>query len=198
MNANLNMALPFISFKAQMPPVGLKSESVKLIDALKNVQQCNPGGLLETDIFIKEVSKNSNLASKKVERFLAKGTSAIVFLTPDDNILKLTLGNHYPNNRPHENFDVPVFEKGKSGKIYYYLEEKLYQHGLSENFVKQIKDNIRSSGYRPFDIYDEDVNQIGLSKTGKLYLLDPECARYKSIFHVLLAKVKNFYKKLSI
>ena len=75
------------------------------------------------------------------------------------------------------------------------FEEKLYQHGLSDVFVKEVKKSIREKGYRTFDINDNAIHQIGLSKEGKLYLLDSECARYKTVFHALFDKIKRFVFK---
>ena len=147
-----------------------------------------------TDVFIKEVSKNDEVANKLVKKYLCKGSAALVFETPEGEILKLTLGNHFPLNRPVESFDVPVYEHKKSGKVHCYLEEKLYQHGLSDVFVDEVKNYIREKGYRTFDFYDGDINQIGLSKEGKLYLLDPECAKYKTIFHAIFDKIKQLLK----
>ena len=171
------------------------ADSSRLINVLQNLRKTNPENIKMTDIFIKEISKNSEIAEKPVAKYLCKGSSAFVFDTPDGKILKLTLGNHFPMNRPHQCFDVPVYKKGKAGKIFYYIEEKLYQHSLSEEFVLEVKDMIRKAGFRPYDIHDGDCFQIGLSKTGGLYLLDPECARYKTIFHALLDKLKRFCKK---
>lgn len=147
------------------------------------------------DVFIKAVSSSEKLANTKIKKFIMQGSRAIVFETDDNKILKLTKGNHFPLNRPAEDFDVPIYEKGKIGKIHYYLEEELYQHGLSEPFVDTIKERIKNKGYRTFDIFDGDINQIGLSKDGKLYLLDPECAKYKTIFHAIFNKVKKFILK---
>lgn len=148
------------------------------------------------DIFIKAIKKNEYLANKKVTGYVNKGSAAIVFETSDGKILKLTEGNHFPLNRPQEEFDVPIYEKGKIGNIHYYIEEKLYQHGLSTPFVEEIKERIKKRGYKTFDIYDTDTNQIGLSKEGKLYLLDPECARYKTIFHALIDKTKKIIRRI--
>lgn len=167
------------------------ADSSRLINVLQNLRKTNPENIKMTDIFIKEISKNSEIAEKPVTKYLCKGSSAFVFDTPDGKILKLTLGNHFPMNRPAESFDVPVYEHIKSGKVHCYLEEKLYQHGLSDGFVEIVKENIRKKGYRTYDIYDGDINQIGISKDGKLYLLDPECAKYKTIFHALFGKIKK-------
>ncbi len=166
-------------------------ESNTLKSTLNNIKNKNS----DIDVFIKAVSNNEKLSNIKIKNFLAQGSSAIVFETDDNKILKLTTGNHFPLNRPTEDFDVPIYEKGKIGKIHYYLEEKLYQHGLSEPFVQEIKERIKNKGYKSFDIYDGDINQIGLSKDGKLYLLDPECAKYKTIFHAIFDKIKNFILK---
>ncbi len=168
-----------------------KAESVKLLKALQILRQSYPATSDTTDIFIKEISKNKNVADKPVKKYLCKGNSALVFETPDEKILKLTLGSHFPLNRPVESFDVPLYEHTKCGKVHCYLEEKLYQHGLSDVFVEEVKHSIKKNGYRTFDIYDGDINQIGISKDGKLYLLDPECAKYKTIFHALFDKIKR-------
>ena len=149
------------------------------------------------DVFIKNVEKNDKLASMPIKKYVTSGASAIVFETNDGNILKLTNGSHFPLGRPIESFDVPIFESGKAGKIRYYVEEKLFQHGLSEGFVSKIKDMIREKGYKTSDLRDADVLQIGISKDGKLYLLDPECAKYKTIFHALYAKSKTLFKTAS-
>ena len=134
------------------------------------------------DIFLKNVSKNEELSNIKVSKYLGRGSSAVVFETSDGNILKLTETNHFPLNRPVQSFDVPIYKHGKAGKIHYYVEEKLFQHGLSEGFVSIMKDMIKAAGLRPYDLLDGDVFQLGMSKEGKLYLLDPECAKYKTIF----------------
>ncbi len=167
----------------------------KPIPLRKALQKLRQNGENFADIFIKNVSKDDSLASQNVKSYLNRGSSAIIFETPDGKILKLTDGNHFPLNRPHESFDVPVYKQGHIGNVYYYFEEKLYQHGLSEGFVGQIKENIRKKGYRTFDINNIDIHQIGLSKEGNLYLLDAECARYKTIFHALFDKMKRFILK---
>ena len=147
------------------------------------------------DIFLKNVSKNEELSNIKVSKYLGRGSSAVVFETSDGNILKLTETNHFPLNRPVQSFDVPIYKHGKAGKIHYYVEEKLFQHGLSEGFVSIMKDMIKAAGLRPYDLLDGDVFQLGMSKEGKLYLLDPECAKYKTIFHAIFYKMKRLLTK---
>jgi hypothetical protein len=148
------------------------------------------------DFFVKEVKKDEELASMQIKKYIAKGSSAVVFETPDGNILKLTEGSHFPLKRPVESFDVPIYKMGKVGGMRYYIEEKLFQHGLSEGFVMEIIDKIKERGYKPSDIRDFDIHQIGISKDGNLYLLDPECAKYKNIFSALWRKTKKFFKHL--
>lgn len=147
------------------------------------------------DIFLKNVSKNEELSNIKVSKYLGRGSSAVVFETSDGNILKLTETNHFPLNRPVQSFDVPIYKHGKAGKIHYYVEAKLFQHGLSEGFVSIMKDMIKAAGLRPYDLLDGDVFQLGMSKEGKLYLLDPECAKYKTIFHAIFDKMKRLLTK---
>ena len=173
----------------------------KLIDALKGLRQKEIavfGNINSSlDEFIENIAKNKEVSSFEVHKYINRGASAMVFETPDGDILKLTSGNHFPMNRPHESFDVPIFKKGKCGKIFYYIEEKLFQHELSEGFVEIMKDMIKSEGYKISDLLSSDMHQIGFSKTGKLYLIDPECAKYKTIFHALFDKCKRLmFKKL--
>lgn len=175
----------------------------KLVDALKRLKQrdfeTNVNHVKEEDssidIFLDNVSKNKEVSEIKVNKYLNRGSSALVFETPEGDILKLTSGNHFPMNRPHADFDVPIFKKGKCGKIFYYIEEKLYQHGITEGFVEIIKDKIKAEGYRVSDLFTYDVHQVGLSGSGKLYLLDPECAKYKTIFHAIYDKLKRMILK---
>lgn len=168
---------------------------LKLTRALRKHQkeEARFGKLNETsfDIFVKNVIKNEKLADMRVSKFVGRGASAVVFETPDGNILKLTCGNHFPLNRPVQNFDVPIYEKGKAGKVFYYIEEKLYQHNMGGGFVSEIKDRIKKEGFAPYDLSDYDDFQLGLSQEGKLYLIDPECARYKTIFHAIWDKLKR-------
>ena len=147
-------------------------------------------------VFLESVKKNEKLASKEVVSIVGQGSCAIAFLTSDEKVLKLTDGNHFPLNRPRESFDVPIYEQGKAGKIRYYLEERLMQHSLSDGFVSIMQDYIKEKGYRTYDLGDYDIHQIGLSSDGKLYLLDPECAQYKTVFHAGYKKIKNVVSKI--
>ena len=140
--------------------------------------------------FIDDLGFSGNILKRKVVKMLASGASAIVFETADGKVIKITDGNHIPFNRPLQDFDVPVFQKGKSGKTYFYIEEKLFQNNLPDFFVDIIKEMIKSAGFVPVDLYDTDVHQIGISaKNHKLYLLDAECARYKNILHAIFDKI---------
>ena len=152
----------------------------------------------DIDLYINSINKNQKLAQTKITKKIGEGSSAIAYETEDGDILKLTRERHYPLLRPHEDFDVPIKKQGKSGKIYYYFEEKLYQHNLNEGFTQQVIDMIKDKGYRVYDFDKYDTHQIGISKDGKLYLLDPECARFKTIFHALWSKLKKVIHKQNI
>ncbi len=142
------------------------------------------------DIFIKNISKNKEIASTPIVDFLGNGTSAIAFETKDGKVLKLSRREHYPLFRPIEDFDVPIFKKGKAGKIHYYFEEKLLQHGLDDGFILEMRDMIKEKGYAYADLGLSDIHQIGISERGTLHLIDPECARFKTIFHAIWKKFK--------
>lgn len=162
----------------------------------RQIIERNIGNSSQIDIFAKSVEKDSELASTPIKRYIGKGSSAIVFETKNGDILKLTNGNHFLLNRPHEDFDVPIIKSGKVGSIRYYFEEKLLQHGLSDGFVEIMRDMIIEKGYKPYDLGEGDIQQIGLSREGKLFLADSECARFKTIFHALWYHTKKFFKIL--
>lgn len=174
-------------------------KAIPLQKAIQKLQVAEEGTvpILESDdSFVKEIKKDKEISSIKVTKLIGKGSSSIAFETESGDIIKLTRGNHFPFNRPHEEFDVPVLKSGKIGKIRYYIEEKLYQHGLSDGFVAIVKAKIKEKGYKTYDFYDSDIHQIGISKDGKLYLLDPECARYKTIFHAIYSKAIKTISKI--
>ncbi|MBO6087142.1 hypothetical protein J6P92_02215 [bacterium] len=180
---------------------GSKTLTETLQDEKKSVltgsRPCGYRHILDDyDYYIQNIEKSPELAQTKIAKRISEGASAIVFETEGGDVLKLTKFRHYPFLRPQEDFDVPVKKHGKVGRIHYYIEEKLYQHNLNEGFVRIVKGMIRDKGYRVYDLSDFDTHQIGMSKDGKLYLLDPECARFKTIFHALYNKTKRLFKML--
>ncbi len=178
-------------------PVTLKKA---LID-IRNRDELNEGVLAEKDTierFIRDLQANKRIKKilqRKVIKLAGYGSSAAAFETADGKIIKITDGNHIPMNRPLSCFDVPVFKQGKSGRTHFYLEEKLYQHQMPQYWVDTVRDMIKNQGFKPFDLYDCDTHQIGISAKGRIYLLDPECARYKTIFHAIFDKAKRFILK---
>ncbi|MBR1424672.1 hypothetical protein IJ579_03825 [bacterium] len=152
----------------------------------------------DIDVFVENVAKNKEIASIPIKRYVGRGVCAIVFETADGDILKLTEGSHFPLGRPHECFDVPIFRKGKAGKVTYYFEEKLMQHDLNKYFVLKVKEMIAKCGYKASDLGEYDIHQIGISDDGKLYLIDPECAKFKTVFHALWCKIKSLKNYLKI
>ncbi len=180
-------------------PVSLKQALCNVRDD-KNINEGIIGDKNVINRFITDLQNSKQtqkILRRKVVKLAGYGSSAAVFETADGKIIKLTDGNHIPLNRPRAFFDVPVFKKGKSGKTHFYLEEKLYQHAMPAFWVDVVRDMIKQSDYKIFDLYEYDTHQIGISKEGKLYLLDAECAKYKTIFHALLDKAKrNILKRL--
>jgi hypothetical protein len=88
---------------------------ITLREALTQRRQIEEGRVLIGDeniydVFLKNVEKNDELASMPIKKFVAKGSSAVVFETLDGNILKLTEGNHFPLKRPVEDFDVTIYK----------------------------------------------------------------------------------------
>lgn len=140
--------------------------------------------------FLKDL-QGSDVLDTNVKRIIGSGSVAIAFETDDGKVLKITDGNQFRMNRPVEDFDAPIYKKGKCGRTYYYLEEKCSSRGLTMEFVQMIREKIKEKGYRIYDLDEFDVHQIGLSKEGKLYLLDHECAKYKTVFHKIFDVLKR-------
>ena len=178
-------------------PVSLKRALINVRDD----QNINEGIIADKNVInrfitdLQDSKKTKKILNRKIIKLVGYGSCAAAFETADGKIIKITDGNHIPMNRSLEFFDVPVFKKGKSGKTHFYVEEKLYQHAMPEYWVGVIKDAIRRSGYRTSDLYEHDMHQIGISKKGRLYLLDAECARYKTIFHAMFDKIKRYLMK---
>ena len=144
--------------------------------------------------FLNDLEKKKELLETKIVNVSGYGTRAIAFETKDGDILKITRKNHFPKNRPQEHFDVPIFIKGHKGKTYYYLEEKLSQKSLPDNAAEYIQKQIESLGYKTFDFSAKSNFQIGKDVCGKLYLLDPECARSKNVFHTIFRRILKLIK----
>lgn len=137
--------------------------------------------------------ENSPVKDIKVTQMIGHGSSAMAFETEDGKILKLTEENHFPLNRPVEDFDAAVYEKGKVKNVYYYLVEKCYPCESGSGFVDIMRHTIKQKGYRPYDLGSYDDFQIGFNAKGELKLLDPECAQYKTPFHKLAQVIKQLF-----
>lgn len=176
-------------------PVKLKKALYDVISQ-KELKEGIVGEKVTIQRFLKDLQEKQvqKILERKVVSLRGYGSSAVAFETADGKIIKLTDGNHFPLNRPHAIFDVPVFKRGNSGRTYFYIEEKLYQHNMPVYWVDTVKDMIKSDGYRAVDIYDCDTHQIGVSKNGRVYLVDPECARYKTPVHAVVDKAQRALK----
>ena len=177
-------------------PVTLK----KALYDIKQSSQIDEGVAGDKPIvqrFIDDLNISGKILNKKIVKMLGSGSSAIAFETPDGKVIKITDGRHVPFDRPMEAFDVPVFKKGKCGKTHFYIEEKLLQHNMPDYLVEIVRNKIILSGYRTYDLYRYDLHQIGISaQNGDVYLLDPECARYKTVFHAMFDKAIRLMKKI--
>lgn len=186
---------PYLSMEYRKP-VTLKKA---LYDILRD-KKIDRGVIGEKDViyrFINDLRAQGDILKSKIIKLAGFGARAAVFETEDGQILKLTDGNHFSMKRPAKDFDLPILKSGHKGKTYYYIEEKLSRHDIPDYFVEEMRDMIKAAGLRPHDLYDGDTHQLGLCpKTGKLYLLDPECARYKTVFHALFDKAKRLVKRI--
>lgn len=84
----------------------------------------------------------SILKTNKITRFLGSGTSAMCFELENGKVLKLTMTNHFPMERGIEDFDAPVFEKGISNNIHYYVQKKCDVSKIDHKDIEEIKKNV--------------------------------------------------------
>lgn len=91
-----------------------------------------------------------------------------------------------------------MYKKGITEKLTIIIEEKLYRHNLPSYLVDTVKDMIKQSGYKTVDLYEGDMHQIGMARNGRVYLLDAECAQYKTVFHALFDKAKRALLKTRV
>ena len=143
---------------------------------------------------IKEIKDALNeikdLDNYKVKKLLGIGAFAFVFETEDGDVLKVMACNHFPDNRKPAFFDLPIKKHGANKGVHYYIEEKVFQDNLKQEELKHFIKTIEDAGYKLSDhleYHDIDVDgeylcfiaarQFGKTKNGRLYLIDPGCAK---------------------
>ena len=120
--------------------------------------------------------RESKFADTKITQLVGNGANAFAFLMEDGRVLKITNCNHF--RRKHEDFDIPVYEKGNLpnkyfNDLHYYIEQYANPENVSEDEIKEVVERIKKKGYATVDI---SPRQFGKASDGKVYLLDPECA----------------------
>lgn len=130
----------------------------------------------------------------KIKQLIGYGSSALALETECGKVLKLTRENHFPMNRPVEDFDAEVFSRGKVGRVHYYFVEKCTPCESGCGYAETMREKIRERGYRPYDLGDWDDFQVGFNSQCELKLLDPECAQYKTPVHKLVQVIGNLFK----
>ncbi len=138
--------------------------------------------------------KDEKIGQRKINKIIGSGSSSIAFETPMGDVLKISHSNPFIQNRPIQDFDAEIFQKGKHKNSYFLLEEKLDKVNFIEddNPVVQVAEKIKEKGFKVFDLLDVETWQVGRSKNGQLKLLDHECAQFKSKFH----RVKTIIKQV--
>ena len=175
-------------------PVSLE----KVLKDLKEDNSYKLGIVSEKSVlknFLENLKQTAGILKTEIVKMAGYGNRAIAFETTDGKILKITRNNHFHRNRPPEFFDVPIYKRGHVKDTYYYLEEKLSQEHLPSDAGQIVKKQIESIGYKTFDYNPDKVMQIGMNKDGKLFLLDSECARSRTIFHTIFRKITKLLKK---
>ena len=155
------------------------------------------GGIMAEKSKIKQFIsdlKDEKIGQRKINKIIGSGSSSIAFETPMGDVLKISHTNPFVNNRPIQDFDAEIFQKGKHKNSYYLLEEKLDKvHFIEDNNpVLQVSEKIKEKGFKVYDLWNMETWQIGRSKNGQLKLLDHECAQFKSKFH----RIKTILKQV--
>ena len=162
----------------------------------------------ELEGMILDISSDDFLRNIKIKKLLDLGAFALVFETEDGKILKLTKGNHYPNGRKPDFFDLPIKKQGKCCRTYYYLEDKITNDNITQDELKMFVKKIEEKGYIMKDYLDNifsdcvnpkiRVEQFGKTRDGILYLVDPGCVlapREQSFIGKFLSKIFSKIKK---
>lgn len=117
----------------------------------------------------------SKFKDMKFTKYLGCGNTAVAIENEDGKVLKLSERNQFTFDRSLKPFDAKVYDSGQIGQFHhYYIQEKCSQIGITQKHVDEIAKMIQDEGYTPFDL---SVEQVGIGKDGKTYLLDPECAK---------------------
>ncbi len=117
----------------------------------------------------------SKFKDMKFTKYLGCGNTAVAIENEDGKVLKLSERNQFTFDRSKKSFDAKVYDSGQIGSFYhYYIQEKCSQSCITQKHVDEIARMIQDEGYTPFDL---SVEQVGIGKDGKTYLIDPECAK---------------------
>ena len=176
-------------------PVMLKRALYDIFER-EEIDGCLMSEKAEVKQFIDDL-KDTKLGKRKIKRVIGAGGSSIAFETPMGDVLKISHKNPFRKNRPVQEFDAEIYQKGKHKKSYYILEEKLDNVDFLEddNPVAKVVKKIENKGFAVWDLCDIQTWQVGRSKDGQIKLLDHECARYKSTFHRIKTVIKQLLHK---
>lgn len=148
----------------------------------------------ELKIYSDAITSARGMQELKIKQLIGFGSSALALETESGRVLKLSRENHFPMNRPTEDFDAKVFKRGKIGKVHYYLAEKCTPCESGQGYADIMRRKIKEKGYRVYDLGDWDDFQVGFNTKCELKLLDPECARYKTPLHKLAQVINDLLK----
>lgn len=152
-----------------------------------------------------DLGSSNFLKNIKVNKLIGLGAFAIVFETTEGKVLKLTNGNHFPDGRKPDFFDLPHEKHERIGHTHYYIEEKVTQDDLTQEELKALVKEIKDKGYKMRDylvnfisFFEESEikkEQFGRTKDRKVYLIDPDCAIAPQEKHFDIKMLKNKIKK---
>lgn len=152
-------------------------DTLKAIKYVQNKYDLLSYGISRYEHTYKDFEKafGDKFKDMKFVRYLGAGNSAMAIENEEGKVLKLSALNQFALDRKPEKFDARIYESGTTDSGYhYYLQEKCDITKIKKDDIGKISKMIEDAGYTPFDMSED---QIGIANDGKVYLIDPECAK---------------------
>ena len=185
----------FIDFTFDKPQ-NLK-DTFQILKHIEDTYKISKYGLLTYSHIYKSFVEDfeEKFKDMKFVRFLGVGNNAIALENTEGKVLKLTSSDTFEFRGGKEDFDANIFEVGKGKRFYYYIQEKCSKENLSQSDVDTMSKMIEEKGYTAFDM---STDQIGFNSSGKLCLIDPECARNDKLYQKKQKEISEWLTKHGI
>ena len=168
------------------------NDALKAIKYVQKKYTLSTFGVATYDYNYKDYQKafSKKFGNMKFTRYLGSGNTAMAIENEDGKVLKLSAINQFSFNRKPEKFDARVYDAGRTDDgYYYYIQEKCDRRNIKQQDIDKITKMIKDSGYTPFDMSED---QVGIAKDGRVYLIDPECAKDDKALELMREKCQKW------